>query len=61
MLVLTRHVGDEIVIDGHIRLRVTSTQGDRVRIGVAAPPEVLVDRAEVHRKRRETEQEERSA
>jgi len=53
MLVLTRKVGEEIVIDGHIRVTVLAVQGGRVRIGVTAPPEVRIDREEVHRQVRE--------
>jgi carbon storage regulator len=37
MLVLTRRVGEEIVIDGNIRITVTAIHGERVRIGVTAP------------------------
>ena len=51
MLVLTRRTGEEIVIDGHIRVRVTLVQGDRVRLGIMAPENVRVDRAEVHERR----------
>jgi carbon storage regulator len=51
MLVLTRRVGEEIVIAGHIRIRVTEVQGGRVRLGIMAPEEVRVDRAEVHERR----------
>jgi len=53
MLVLTRRVGEEIVIDGNIRITVSAVQGEKVRIGVTAPPYVRVDREEVHRRRRE--------
>lgn len=53
MLVLCRRVGEEIVIDGNIRIQVTGIKGDRVRIGIAAPPAVSVDRREVHDRRRE--------
>ena len=53
MLVLTRRVGEEIVIDGDIRLTITAVQGGKVRIGVTAPPSVRVDRQEVHARRRE--------
>ena len=53
MLVLTRRVGEEIVIDGDIRITVTGVQGEKVRIGVTAPPVVRVDRAEVHLRRGE--------
>jgi carbon storage regulator len=53
MLVLTRRVGETIVIDGDIRVTVVSVQGDKVRLGVAAPTSVPVDRQEVHQRRRE--------
>jgi carbon storage regulator len=48
MLVLTRRNGEEIVIDGHIRVTIVSVRGHRVRVGITAPPEVRVDRDEVH-------------
>jgi carbon storage regulator len=51
MLVLTRRPGEQIVIDGNIRLTVVSVKGDRVRIGIEAPPTVLVDREEIHARR----------
>jgi carbon storage regulator len=47
MLVLTRKVGEEIVIDGHIRITISSVNGDRVKIGVTAPRDVPVNRGEV--------------
>jgi carbon storage regulator len=53
MLVLTRKVGETIVIDGGITITVTAVQGDRVRIGVTAPRGVPVDRLEVHQRRAE--------
>src|SRR5262245_49297137 len=51
MLVLTRYLGEEIVIDGQIRLRVGAVRGDQVRLGICAPPSVRVDRREVHERR----------
>jgi len=53
MLVLTRKVGEEIVIDNNIRVTITSIKGDKVRIGITAPPDVTVDRAEIHERRRQ--------
>ena len=47
MLVLTRRVGQEIVIDNDIRIVVISIRGASVRLGFAAPPDVAVDRAEI--------------
>jgi len=51
MLVLTRKVGEEIVIGDDIRIKVVQIRGGNVRIGVVAPEEVTVDRKEVHEKR----------
>lgn len=53
MLVLSRRVGEEIVIDGQIRVKVLAIRGDRVRIGVMAPVHLTVDRQEVHDRRAE--------
>lgn len=53
MLVLTRRIGEEIIIDGRIRVTITAIKGDKVRVGITAPPDVLVDREEVHQRRRE--------
>ena len=53
MLILTRRVGEEIVIDGNIRVIVTAVKGDKVRLGIIAPPSVPVDRKEVHERRAE--------
>ena len=54
MLVLSRRLGEEVVIDGNIRVTVVAVKGDRVRLGITAPPEVPVDRQEVRDRRAET-------
>ena len=51
MLVLTRRVGETIVIDGGIQVTVVSVHGDRVRIGIKAPDSIRVDRPEIHERR----------
>jgi carbon storage regulator len=51
MLVLTRRIGEEIVIGEQIRLVVAAIQGDHVRLGICAPATVRVDRQEVHERR----------
>jgi carbon storage regulator len=51
MLVLTRKVQEEIIIDGGIRVIVLDAKGSRVRIGILAPPTVQIDRAEVRDRR----------
>jgi carbon storage regulator len=51
MLVLTRKVGEELVIDDDIHVVVLSVKGEQVRLGISAPPTVRVDRQEVHANR----------
>ena len=41
MLVLTRKIGEEIVIGGDIRIKVLEVRGAKVRIGVVAPDDVI--------------------
>ncbi len=47
MLVLARRVGEEIVINGNVRITVLQTRGGQVRLGITAPPTVPVLRSEV--------------
>jgi carbon storage regulator len=51
MLVLSRRIGETIVINGDIQVKVLSVQGNKVRLGVVAPENVSVDRQEVHERR----------
>jgi carbon storage regulator len=53
MLVLTRKPGESIIIDGGIRITVTQVRGENVRIGIEAPLEVRVNRAEIHERLQE--------
>ena len=48
MLVLTRRVGEEIVMGDTVRVTIVSVQGRRVKMGITAPKHVTVDREEVH-------------
>ena len=47
MLVLTRRPGQAIRIGGAIEVRVVKLEGDRVVLGIVAPREVTVIRAEL--------------
>lgn len=47
MLVLSRRINEEIVIDNHIRIRVVQVAGGKVRIGIEAPRDVAIHRAEL--------------
>jgi carbon storage regulator len=51
MLVLTRRLGEEVVISGDIRVMVVECIGNKVRLGITAPSDVKVDRREVHERR----------
>jgi carbon storage regulator len=53
MLVLTRRPGEEVVIGDRIHVTVTLIGNDRVRLGITAPPDVPVHRAEVYERIRE--------
>ena len=53
MLVVTRKVGESVVIDNDVVVTVVRVKGDRVRIGVTAPSDVPVDREEVHNRKLE--------
>ena len=47
MLVLTRKVGEEFVIDGNIRVKIIDFRGKKVRIGVQAPKQVRIRRSKI--------------
>jgi len=53
MLVVSRRTGESIVVNhGEITIAVLGITRNRVRLGVTAPPEVPVQRMEVHRRGR---------
>ncbi|MGF1645603.1 MAG: carbon storage regulator CsrA [Kineosporiaceae bacterium] len=56
MLVLTRRTGDSIVIDGRIVVTVLDVRGEVVRVGVDAPREIQIHRAEIYRALQEANQ-----
>ena len=48
MLVLTRKLGESIIIGDKIKITVTSIHGKQVRLGVEAPRDVPIYRMEVY-------------
>ena len=49
MLILSRKVGQSIVIAGNIIVKVVRVEGDQIKIGIQAPEEVSVNREEIQR------------
>jgi len=54
MLVLSRRVGESIVIGDDVTVTVLEVRGDVVRVGVGAPRHVAVHREELWRELEET-------
>ena len=47
MLILTRRIGETLIIRDNIRVTVVEVSGNQIRLGVTAPREVPVHRGEV--------------
>jgi carbon storage regulator len=50
MLVLSRRLGETLIIGDEIKITVLGISGNQVRLGIAAPKEVSVHREEVYRR-----------
>jgi len=48
MLILTRRVGEKILIGDNVTIAVLDVRGNQVRIGIEAPSEVSVHREEIY-------------
>jgi carbon storage regulator len=48
MLILTRRVGETIMIGDNVTITVLGVKGNQVRLGVNAPKEVSVHREEIY-------------
>ena len=48
MLILTRRVGESVIVGDDITISVIEVRGDAVRIGIQAPRSVSVHREEVY-------------
>jgi carbon storage regulator len=51
MLVLTRSVGERLIINnGEIKLSILEVKGNQVRIGIEAPRHISVHREEIYKR-----------
>jgi len=50
MLILTRRVGETLMIGNDISVTVLGVKGNQIRIGVNAPKEVAVHREEIYQR-----------
>jgi carbon storage regulator len=48
MLILTRRIGETVIIGGEVDVTVLGVKGNQVRLGVKAPRDVAVHREEIH-------------
>ena len=51
MLILTRGIGESVIIDGNIGVKVIGIKNGNVRLGISAPDHIVIDREEIHERK----------
>ena len=50
MLILTRKIGESIIIGDNVKVTVLGVEGRQIRVGIDAPKEISVHRQEIYDK-----------
>jgi carbon storage regulator len=50
VLILTRRIGEKIIIGDNVTVTVVGVKGAQVRVGIEAPRDVTVNREEIHQR-----------
>ena len=60
MLILTRKVGESLLIGDDVSITILNVRGNQVKIGVKAPKEISVHREEIYQRIKQAEAKEQS-
>ena len=50
MLILTRRVGEKLIINDNVIITIMGAKGNQIRIGIEAPRDVQVHREEIYKR-----------